>query len=106
MNTTENEKRAGLLKGLGYRVADDNRAGMTYRLVQMVEGRMVKTEFQGDNVFPAMDVRGFEFSGINQRPGMRKELDGAPIFVGLLGPMWDGDAVRYETQEVYNILSA
>ena len=36
----------------------------------------------------------------------RKELDNQPIYDGFLGPMWDGGRLRYETQEVYDILSA
>lgn len=35
----------------------------------------------------------------------RKELDNQPILQGLLGPMWDGNRLRYETPEVYDTLS-
>lgn len=35
----------------------------------------------------------------------RAELDNQPILPGYLGPMWNGDGLRYETQEVYNQLS-
>ena len=44
----------------------------------------------------------------------RAELDNQPTFNGYLGPMWDGTmningvehgVLRYETQEVYNMLS-
>jgi hypothetical protein len=35
----------------------------------------------------------------------RKELDNQPLVDGYLGPMWDGDKLRYETQEVYDMLS-
>lgn len=35
----------------------------------------------------------------------REELRGQPIINGYLGPMWDGDKIRYETQEVYDLLS-
>ena len=35
----------------------------------------------------------------------REELDNQPQFEGYLGPMWDGDCLRYETQEVYDMLS-
>jgi hypothetical protein len=35
----------------------------------------------------------------------RKELDNQPKVEGYLGPMWDGDKLRYETQEVYDMLS-
>lgn len=35
----------------------------------------------------------------------RAELDNQPTLPGYLGPMWDGDGLRYETQEIYNQLS-
>ena len=35
----------------------------------------------------------------------RKELDNQPIFDGFLGPMWDGGILRYETPEIYDMLS-
>lgn len=35
----------------------------------------------------------------------RAELDNQPKVDGYLGPMWDGDMLRYESQEVYNVLS-
>lgn len=36
----------------------------------------------------------------------RAELDNQPLVDGYLNPMWDGGRLRYETQEMYNILSA
>lgn len=35
----------------------------------------------------------------------RKELDNQPLVDDYLSPMWDGGMLRYETQEVYDILS-
>ena len=35
----------------------------------------------------------------------RAELDNKPKYKGFLGPMWDGGNFRYETQEVYDLLS-
>ena len=35
----------------------------------------------------------------------REELDNQPRFIGFLGPMWDGGMLRYETQQVYDLLS-
>ena len=37
----------------------------------------------------------------------RAELDNQPQFIGCsyLGPMWDGDGLRYETAEIYNMMS-
>lgn len=35
----------------------------------------------------------------------RAELDNQPKVDGYCGPMWDGDCLRYETWEVYDMLS-
>ena len=35
----------------------------------------------------------------------REELDNAPFIYGYVGPMWDGDMLRYETPELYEMLS-
>ena len=35
----------------------------------------------------------------------RAELDNQPIFKNFVGPMWDYNCLRYETEEVYRIMS-
>ena len=35
----------------------------------------------------------------------REELDNKPEYYGWCGPMWDGGDYRYETWEVYNMMS-
>ena len=35
----------------------------------------------------------------------RAELDNQPLVDGYLSPMWDGGKLRYETAEVYDIMS-
>lgn len=77
-----------------------------YRVVRKApDGRMFTEEFTNENVIPALEVRGFEMTGNYSNPRTREEMQGAPKFRGLLGPMYDGGAVRYESQEVYNALS-
>lgn len=62
-------------------------------------------EFPLENVIPALRVRGFEQRGVCMSEHVREELRGQPQFNGLLGPMWDGDAIRYENQAAYDALS-
>lgn len=52
----------------------------------------------------------YEVTGIINNKVNRIELQGQPILKGLLSPMFDGyknekAVIRYETQEVYNVLS-
>ena len=46
-------------------------------------------------------------SEVRARGGLvhREELDNQPMVDGYLSPMWDGDGIRYETYEVYDMLS-
>jgi hypothetical protein len=76
---------------------------MKYRIVQNIEGAFLTTEVE--DIFAAAEVRGFSFVKLADRKSLRPELQGQPIFAELCGPMWDGDAVRYEDQRSYDILS-
>lgn len=80
---------------------------MKYRLIQNVDGTFIKTEFdQGlDSFLAAMEVRDFKFDGFNKNPRQRAELQDQPRFSSLCGPMWDGDAIRYEDTKSNDILS-
>lgn len=68
-----------------------------------------KIEIDGDTaeiVASRAAVEGFHCRGFNSNPAQRLELQGAPKFTGLTGPMWDGDAIRYECSALYAELSA
>lgn len=80
---------------------------MNYRLIQMLNGRMVVgAEGNIENVVPALQVRGFRQVGaVPAREYLRRELIGQPVFAGVIGPMWDGDAVRYEAPAANQALS-
>jgi hypothetical protein len=77
------------------------------RLVQCIDGRLRCTEFGPEaDLIAAMEVRGFTFTGLNNNPHQRAELQGAPRFAQLCGPMWDGNAIRYEDRDANDVLSA
>ena len=42
-------------------------------------------------------ARGYVVTGTFHRAGARPELVGHPVLEGFCGPMWDGDAIRYES---------
>ena len=76
---------------------------------------MVKFVSKGKvEIFKAFDevpykVRGYEPDLSKERDlgyhVRREELDNKPKYEDFLGPMWDGGDFRYETQEVYDLLS-
>lgn len=53
-----------------------------------------------------MEKRGYKYTGSNFNKFQRKELQGMPWFAELCGPMFDGDAIRYEGKTAYQALSA
>lgn len=67
------------------------------RLIQTVDGMCLRHDFGPEvDLVLAMEVRGYKFRGLNSNKSQRAELQGAPKFDGLNGPMWDGDCLRYE----------
>ncbi len=76
------------------------------RLVQNIDGQFIVTNFGPEaELIAAMEIRGYAYERMNENSKQRPELQGQPKFRGLLGPMWDGDAIRYEDQKSYDILS-
>jgi hypothetical protein len=76
------------------------------RLVQCVAGELVVAVVSMANIEDAFAARGFVKCGININPAQRAELQGAPRFTSLCGPMWDGNALRYEDSGANDRLSA
>lgn len=79
---------------------------MKIRLIQTVDGQMICSDFGSvaDGV-AGIELRGFKVRTAHHNPRTRPELQGAPVFSGLCGPMWDGDAIRYEDPEANDRLS-
>ena len=68
---------------------------------------MIVDTFEADNVIDGIEFRGFAFVKLNENPKHRAELQGAPVFSGLCGPMYGGPGkVRYEAPAAYAKLSA
>jgi hypothetical protein len=78
---------------------------MKARIIQTVEGHFVTHEIDADNLIPFMEIRGYAFAKFNHRPEQRAELQGHPVFVGVAGPMFDRDAIRYECPAAQEQLS-
>jgi hypothetical protein len=78
---------------------------MKIRFVTYAEGSgWGKVEFDSESAAVAV---GHVVVGRNTpRSCQRVQLHDAPRFDGYLGPMWDGDALRYESSEAYAVLSS
>lgn len=77
-------------------------------LYQMVEGRITPTVTgkTTDNCRAAIEARGFHYVRDNFNQHNRSELQGAPVFQNLYGPMWDGErGIRYEDNATYRMMS-
>lgn len=82
---------------------------MEYRIVRSTDAGLEVVTFTASTPADAVleaAKHGYAFRGFNANPAQREQLQGQPKFTGLLGPMWDGDAIRYEDQAAYDELSA
>lgn len=67
-------------------------------------GGDLQGEYTYDEFEKLADIRSYVEPSRNPLYSGSK-IVGYPRITGYVGPMWDGDAIRYETQEVYNDLS-
>jgi hypothetical protein len=81
---------------------------MKIRIYQAAQQGFRTIEIEGASAQMAARaaVEGFRCRGFNSNASQRLELQGAPKFTGLIGPMWDGDAIRYECSATYAEFSA
>ena len=99
-DTNSNRTNAGQRRAVG-----ESDHTMKARLVQNIDGQWLTSEFEAADLIPSMEAKGFKHTGFNSNPRQRAELQGQPKFLGVLGPMWDGDSIRYEDQAAYDSLS-
>lgn len=78
---------------------------MKYRIVQSIEDAFIASEVTEENLGAWLDARGFTVVGVNSNKRQRAELQGQPIVAELVGPMWDGDAIRYEDTRTNDFMS-
>jgi len=83
---------------------------MRYRFINADEqGQLCQMEFTAldtDQAIAKAAAIGFQFKDYNANRAQRAELQQQPKFSGMLGPMWDGDAIRYENNAAYEKFSA
>src|SRR3546814_14696362 len=77
---------------------------MKIRIYRQTEQDFDRIEIEGatfETIVSRAAVEGLQCSGYDSNPSQRPELQGAPKFKGVCGPMWDGDAIRYECSATY-----
>lgn len=79
---------------------------MKIRITKREKGNFATYEFANENdAVRFLDEKGHAVTGRFTSQYARIELEGAMKISDLLGPFWDGDAIRYEDQPTYNALS-
>jgi len=78
-------------------------AEAAYKIVRCIEGSYIVD--WTDDVIAYAEIRGMLVTGRLARPKVREELQGQPYISGLVGPMWDGDCIRYEDQTTNDHMS-
>lgn len=78
---------------------------MLFRIVELTENgwQQIETTDLSAWIIGRPDV---EVTGTNTNRRQRAELQDQPLLKGFVGPMWDGNAVRYENPEANDRLSA
>lgn len=76
-------------------------------MMAKVCGGALEGTYNVDDLWKFADGKSMDFTEYRNAGACvpRAELDNQPTLPGYLGPMWDGDGLRYETQELYNALS-
>ena len=85
-----------------------NKNIVSYKVVQMVDGRMVATT--PSDIYAWAEINGRETYHVARVSHLRPELRTQPRVQGLCGPMWDGEKdgvafIRYEDDKSYDTLS-
>lgn len=78
---------------------------MKARIILTIEGETHCHDVDADNLIPFMEVRGYRFTKLNDNQSQREELRGQPKFLGINGPMWGADHIRYECPTTYAEMS-
>jgi hypothetical protein len=79
-----------------------------YRIVARAEaGGLVRKDFatRAELIACVVSEMGGALRGLSPSGRTRPQLWNQPQFSNFFGPMWDGDAIRYESTEAYAILS-
>jgi len=79
---------------------------MKIRITKREKSAFATYEFANENdAARFLDQNGHSITGRFTSQYARLELEGAMKISDLLGPFWDGDAIRYEDQPTYTALS-
>lgn len=78
-------------------------ASMKYQVYGALDGKVFNNAV---DLIKALRSIGISYSGPSDSGSFRPELRGQPTFKELVGPMYDGGGkIRYETEEVYEMMS-
>lgn len=96
----QEKQRHNLYKHMDRRKGEAIDPDMPVRIV----GGNKEGEYTVEDILNNFDIKGYVEPFENSRYKDSK-IVGYPRIAGYLGPMWDGDAIRYESQDVYDTLS-
>ncbi len=82
------------------------RKNETVQVVTLKDGKWSSVKVKMLDAVLEIEKLGYKHVGEHTSEHTRSELQHCPVFAGLLGPMFDGERIRYENQDAYNRLSA
>lgn len=81
-----------------------NKNNLDMNMPVVIVGGDKQGRYTVKDLFDKFEIKGHSEPFQNSRYKDAKQI-GYPRLAGYLGPMWDGDKLRYETQEAYDMLS-
>ncbi len=101
---TENDLKKIIRETVQHILTESVEYGADPNMTIRVVGGDLQGEYTYEEFEKIADIRGYVEPSSNPIYSGSKVV-GYPRVVGYVGPMWDGDAIRYETQDVYNAMS-
>ena len=70
----------------------------------IIVGGDLEGHYTAQEIVDNFDIKGYKEQSPNPRYA-NSPIVGYPIIKGYVGPMWDGDKIRYESQDAYDFFS-
>lgn len=101
--TNESRLNKAINKAIKKVLKEDVEQSYDPNMKAIIVGGDLEGEYTIKEIIEKFPIKGYEEQ--SQNPNLKIKLAGYPKIYGYLGPMWDGDRVRYESPEAYEFFS-
>ena len=104
INRKESDRQKKQLDNIYQHMSDKSRDIIDYDMPVVVVGGDKQGRYTVRDIFKNFEVVGYAEPPMNTS-FLDSKVIGYPVIADYYGPMWDGNKIRYETHEVYDLLS-